>query len=141
MLAELDIGPFITLAIVFGVVITVLVVTQAKAQDKKRGMLRPSARIPQRYQPQPAPQSQISRAPRPIVAAPPMEDVDSDEAESVAENLAQGYLEVAHSKTLVKPEEKAAAAKPVFSLRDADDIRRAFILNEVLGKPKAMRKR
>ena len=42
---------------------------------------------------------------------------------------------------LVKPEQAAATAKPVFSLRDADDIRRAFILNEVLGKPKATRKR
>ncbi len=141
MLAEFDIGPLFTLAIVFGVVITIIVVTSAKAQDKKRGILRPSARVPQRYQPQPAPQPQISRAPRQIVAAPPMEDIDSDEAESVAENLAQDYLEVAHAKTLVKPEELAIAAKPVFSLRDADDIRRAFILNEVLGKPKATRKR
>jgi hypothetical protein len=141
MLAELDIGPFITLAIVFGVVITILVVTAAKAQDKKRAMLRPSARVPQRYQPQHAPQPQISRAPRPMLAAAPMEDVDSDEAESVAGTLAQDYLEVAHSRTLVKPEERAAPEKPAFSLRDAEDIRRAFILNEVLGKPKAARKR
>lgn len=141
MLAEFDIGPFITLAIVFGVVITILVVTAAKAQDKKRGYLRPNARAPQRYEPPPMPRMQVARAPRPVVTAPPMEDVDSDEAEEVAENLAQSFLEVAHSKTLVKPEEIAAAAKPVFSLRDADDIRRAFILNEVLGKPKATRKR
>lgn len=141
MLAELDIGPFITLAIVFGVVITILVVTSAKAQDKKRGNLRPYARAPQRYEPPPMPRQQMPRTLHPVVAAPPMEDVDSDEAESVAEHLAQDYLEVAHSKTLVKPEEIAAAAKPVFSLRDADDIRRAFILNEVLGKPKATRKR
>ncbi len=141
MLAELDMGPFITLAIVFGVVITIIVVTAAKAQDKKRGNLRPYARAPQRYEPPPMPRMQTARAPQPIVSAPPMEDVDSDEEESVAENLAQGYLEVAHAKSLVKPEEMAAAAKPVFSLRDADDIRRAFILNEVLGKPKATRKR
>ncbi len=140
MLAEFDIGPLFTLAIVFGVVITILVVTSAKAQDKKRGNLRPYARSPQRYQPPPMPRQQMPRTPHAIVSAPPMEDVDSDEAEEVAENLAQGYLEVAHSKTLVKPEEMAAAAKPVFSLRDADDIRRAFILNEVLGKPKATRK-
>ena len=134
MLAEFDIGPLFTLAIVFGVVITILVVTAAKAQDKKRGMLRPYAKAPQRYAPPPMPR----RQPEP---AAPAEDIDSDEAESVAENLAQDYLEVAHSTTLVKPEQAAATAKPVFSLRDADDIRRAFILNEVLGKPKATRKR
>ncbi|MCC6149513.1 MAG: hypothetical protein IT461_04620 [Planctomycetes bacterium] len=141
MLAAFDFGPWGTLAIIFVGVVVFLVVQAAKAQEKKRANLRPHARVPQRYQPPPMPRLHSGKAPRPVVAAPPMEDVDSDEATEVAENLAQGYLEVAQSKTLVKPEEKAVAAKPVFSLRDADDIRRAFILNEVLGKPKAMRKR
>lgn len=79
-----------------------------------------------------------------VVAAPqqtPVEDVDSDEAEDVAQELAPEFVEVAHSKSLVKPEATAQPAGSWLNFRDANDVRRAFILNEVLGKPKAMRKR
>lgn len=149
MLAALDLGPFGTLAIIFAIVLAYLVIKAARAQDAKRGNLRPSARPPAmprvqmsndaRRQPHFANVATVAPAPRAQQAA--TEDEDSDEAEDVAKTLAPEFVEVAHAKTLVKAEEEARPERTWLNLRDRDEVRRAFVLQEVLGKPKAARRR
>lgn len=133
MLVAIDFGPLGVLAIIFAGVVISLVIKAAREQDKKRGNLRPSTRPVQmaRHQPRVLHQPQ----------AGPAEDVDSDEAEEVAEQLAPEFVEVSRASTLVKPEETAAQAKSWLNFRDANEVRRAFILKEVLGKPKALSRR
>lgn len=134
MLAALDLGPLGTLAIVFAIVVTFLIIKAARTQNQQPG-LRRSARPP--AMPRVAQRSVPLHTRHPAL---PAEDVDSDEAEDVARQLAPQFVEMAHAQTLVTPEDEPAPKVDTLDLRNPLEARRAFILKEVFGKPRALRR-
>lgn len=110
---------------------------------------KPKVKSPFKKKPQPAPQS------RPLVQRAPVEvrGGDSSEAMLSRQNLAASVakvraieakvaaglpnVEVARPVSAGRPAPKLAASDLARALRNPQDIRRALILGEVLGKPRS----
>ncbi len=137
MLLAMDIGDWLTLLFVAGVVVVSLIMRSRTQQAQGRPAPRRAARdsVPPTRQRLPAP-----------AAAPPAaaaEDEDSDEAVAVAQELAPDYIEVANATRLADLDRGAAVepAMPALNLRNVAEVRRAVIMQEILGKPRALRRR
>ncbi|GIK52626.1 MAG: hypothetical protein BroJett014_15990 [Planctomycetota bacterium] len=139
MLLAMDIGDWLTLLFVAGVVVVSLIMRSRTQQAQGRPAPRRAARdsVP--------PTRQRQRLPAPAAASPAAaaEDEDSDEAVAVAQELAPDYIEVANATRLADLDRGAAVepAMPALNLRNVAEVRRAVIMQEILGKPRALRRR
>lgn len=134
MLLAMDIGDWISLLFVAGVIVVSLVMRSKQQQAQSRPTLRRTTRNPA------PPTRQWCPAP---AGTPLTQDVDSNEAVAVAKELAPEYMEVANAPRLSEMEGAAVAEAPaeVLNLRDLTELRRALIMQEILGKPRALRRR